>query len=268
MITLDAARTLDRSLASVAWADEIVVVDAGSRDETEAIARAHGARVLRRAWSGFGAQKQRAVEAARGPWILSLDADEVVSPALARSIRERTAEPAGFPAFRVPRHTRFLGRWLGSRGWWREWKVRLFRKGRAHFDGRPVHERLEVEGSVGTLEGPLLHDPWRDMEHRLEKHNRYTTLEARLLFDEGRRSGPLAPFREALRWFVKAYLKRGGFLYGWAGLVDAGIESSVGFQREAKLTELWSREGPRQGPHDPPSGVSPFGEGEAPHSRR
>ncbi len=239
LITLNVEDTLERTLESVAWVDEIVVVDGGSRDATPRIARDHGARLLSRDWPGYGAQKQRALEAARGRWILSVDADEVVTAPLAESIRRAVADPRGRAGFRMERHTRFLGAWLGARGWWRERKLRLFRADRARFEDLPVHEGVILDGPVARLHGPLLHFPWPTIERRLEKDDRYTSLEAEQLFRAGRRPGALGPFGPAARWFVKAYLKRGAFLHGTAGLVHAGLEAATAAQRHAKLVELW-----------------------------
>lgn len=258
IITLDAGETLGRTLESLAWADEIVVVDAGSADATPEIARRHGARVLVREWPGFGAQKQRALEAARGEWVVSVDADEVVTGELAASIADAVADPEGRAGFRMARHTRFLGTWLGSRGWWREWKLRLFRADRARFEDAPVHEGVLVDGPVGRLGGPLLHRPWRGVEHRLEKSNRYTTLEAELLYREGRRPGRLGPFAAGARWFVKAYLGRGALLHGVPGLVHAGLEAATAVERHAKLVELWKgRERGGDGPEGKEGGGGP-----------
>lgn len=251
VITLNAEDTLDRALESVAWVDEIVVVDAGSRDATPRIAREHGARLLSRDWPGYGVQKQRALEAAGGRWILSVDADEVVTAPLAAAIRDAVADPRGRAGFRMERHTRFLGAWLGSRGWWRERKLRLFRADRARFEDSPVHEGVIVDGPVGRLEGALLHDPWPSVEARLEKDNRYTSLEAEELFRAGRRPGALGPFGAAARWFVKAYLKRGAILHGTAGLIHAGLEAATAAQRHGKLVELWRESG-----NSPPRGGS------------
>lgn len=241
IITLEAEGTLERTLESLEWVDEIVVVDAGSTDATERIARAHGAHFHVRDWPGYGVQKQRAVEAASGEWIFSVDADEVVTPALAASARDAVSDPGDRVGFRMIRHTLFLGTWLGSRGWWRERKLRLFRRDRGRVEPARVHEGIRVDGPVGDVEGVLLHRPWRSVAHRLEKYNRYSTLEAQIDFEKGRRCGGLGPLLWAAGWFLKIYVKRGGFLHGRAGLLDAGMIAAYAFQRGAKLNELWRR---------------------------
>lgn len=244
LITKNAERTLERVLESLAWVDEIVLVDSGSHDATEEIARRHGARFLARDWPGYGPQKRRAAEASTGRWILSVDADEVVSPELAASIREALRDPGGNVAFRVHRCTEFLGAWLGSRGWWREWKLRLYRRDRGEFNDEQVHEGISVDGPVGSLDGPLYHYAWRNVTHRLEKENRYATLSAIRDYRRGRRSGALRPYLRAAGWFVKEYLFRCGFLHGRAGLLHAGLTGAYAFQRGVKLHELTRRGGP------------------------
>lgn len=247
LITKNAERTLDRVIESLSWVDEIVIVDSGSDDSTEEIARRHGARFLTREWPGYGPQKQRAAEASTGRWILSVDADEVVSPELASSIRRALHEPGDKVAFRVYRCTEFLGVWLGSRGWWREWKLRLYRRDRGAFNDEQVHEGISVDGPVGSLEGPLFHYAWRDVAHRLEKENAYATLSAIRDFRRGRRSGALRPYVRAVGWFVKEYLFRCAFLHGRAGLLHAGLTGAYAFQRGVKLHELTRRGGPGSG---------------------
>lgn len=238
LITQDEEENLPRALGSVSWADEVVVVDSGSTDRTEEIARAHGARFLHRDWEGFGVQKQRALDEATEPWVLSLDADEAVDPGLARSIRAAVADPGGNVGFEVRRVTRFAGAWLGHRGWRRETHLRLFRRGRGRFTPLPLHEGVEVDGPVGRLDGYLLHYSWADIEHQVEKMNRYTSLSARGRHARGKRAGALTPFLRGIAWFVKDYLFRGGFLHGRAGLVHAGLFGVYSFVRFAKLWEM------------------------------
>lgn len=247
LITRNAERTLDRTLASLGWVDEVVVVDSGSEDATEEIARRHGARFLTREWPGYGPQRQWAARASRGDWILCVDGDEEVSPALAASVRGALRDPKGYAGFKMFLYTEFLGRWLGSRGWWRCWKLRLFRKDRSELNDEQIHEGVTVDGSIGYLEGPLYHRPWRDLDHRLTKENLYSTLSAVRDYRRGRRSGPLRPFVRGLGWFVKEYLLRCGFLHGGPGLLHAGLSGAYAFQRAAKLHELTVRGGPVRG---------------------
>ena len=158
IIARDSARHIEACLASVSWADEIVVSDSGSRDGTLEICRAHGARVFSDDWLGFGPQKNRCVGRAVGPWVLSLDSDERVTPALRVEIEKLLTDGTDRDAFEVPRRNYFLGRWVRHGGWYPDYCPRLFRKERAQFSDRLVHEVLEVpSGRIGRLDGELEH---------------------------------------------------------------------------------------------------------------
>ena len=157
VITRDEEAVIERSLESVAWADEIVVMDSGSTDRTQDISRALGAKVhVTPDWPGFGPQKNRARELATGDWILSLDADEWLPSELQTEIRAAVAAPASHTAFYIPRSSSFCGRFMRHSGWWPDPVLRLFKRGSGHFSDDLVHERLLVEGSVGQLSHPLM----------------------------------------------------------------------------------------------------------------
>src|SRR3954464_1345832 len=177
IIALDAAAQIEPLLESVRFADEVLVVDSGSRDDTCAIARRHGARVEFREWSGFGRQKQHAVSIARNDWVLCLDVDERVSPALARSIAAAMAAPR-YRAYRMARRNRFLGRWLAHGEGYPDWSVRLFHRAHASWSNDEVHEAVLTTSEVGTLKGDLLHDSAEDVSTYMTKQNRYTSLQA------------------------------------------------------------------------------------------
>lgn len=170
--TLNEEDRLPRCLRSLEWAEEVVVVDSGSTDGTVAVARELGARVVEHPWEGYSRQKEFALTQCRCEWALWLDADEEVSPKLGRSFRALFA--AGPPApsgFVMARRTVYLGKPLRFGGWYPDWKVRLFRKDRARFDGRSVHESAVVDGTVERVEGDLLHYSYRDLSHHMEKIN-------------------------------------------------------------------------------------------------
>lgn len=227
LITLNEAANLERTLASVRWAREIVIVDSGSSDATLRIARAAGARVFVEAWRGFGAQKNSAISKATGDWILSLDADEEVSQELAREIQALLAEdgPGKFAAYRVPRLNHFLGTPLRHGGYWPDPKLRLFRHGAARFEERAVHESMEARGPVGDLKGHLIHRCYPTLAEYIEHMNRYSTAGAAMLVS-GRRA------RSSWSWlvwnaflnpaatFLYNYVVRLGFLDGRAGLLQ------------------------------------------------
>lgn len=239
LITFNEADRLERTLASVRWADEIVVLDCGSTDGTPDVARRYTDRVVVGDWHGFGPQKQRALELATGEWVLSLDADEEVEPALARSI-EATLNGAGDSVgFELEFRTYYLGRPIGARAWRRERHLRLFRRDRARFGPSTVHERVAVAGPVGRIQGGVIrHYTYRDLSHQLEKMNRYSTLAARQLAEEGRRSGPFKPFFLAGARFLHHYLLRGGVLDGRVGLIRSAFGAMDAFLKYAKLWEM------------------------------
>ncbi len=237
LITHNAAAQLDACLASLAFADEIVVVDSGSSDGTGDIVRRHGARLVDREWLGFGRQKQFAVEQARHDWVLCVDADERVSPELAASISQALAAPAA-PVYRMARRNRFLGRWLRHGEGYPDWSPRLFDRRAARWSDDPVHEKVLYAVTPGTLAGDLLHESGEDITRYLEKQNRYTSLAARQLFECGRSAGVAKMFLSPLVRFVKFYVFRLGFLDGLPGLVHTSIGCMNSFTKYAKLIEL------------------------------
>ena len=237
LITQNAAAQLPECLASVAFADEVVVVDSGSSDGTAEVATRYGARVVGKEWLGFGRQKQFAVEQAAHDWVLCLDADERVSPELAASVVRALEAPAA-PVYRMARCNRFLGRWLRHGEGYPDWSPRLFDRHHARWSDDEVHEKVLYAVSPGTLEGDLLHDSAEDLGRYLDKQNRYTTLAARELHQRGRRASLAELALSPLVRFVKFYLLRLGFLDGLPGLVHISIGCMNSFMKYAKLIEL------------------------------
>ena len=237
LITRNAAAVLEPCLESVAFADEIVVVDAASSDATLEIAARRGARVVQREWLGFGRQKQFAVEQARHDWVLCLDADERVSRELAASIEAVLAAPAT-PVYRMPRRNRFLGRWLAHGEGYPDWSPRLFNRLNARWSDDLVHEKVLYSVTPGTLRGDLLHDPGDDLSAYLERQNRYTTLAARQAYDLGRSAGVLHLLLSPVVRFFKFYVLRLGFLDGIPGLLHISIGCMNSYLKYAKLIEL------------------------------
>jgi glycosyltransferase involved in cell wall biosynthesis len=225
LITLNEATNLPRTLASVQGMGEIVIVDSGSADGTLGIARAAGARVFTEPWKGFAAQKNSAIDHAAGEWILSLDADEEVSPQLAREIQALLAGEPPFAAYRIPRLNHYLGQPLKHGGYWPDPKLRLFRRGAARFEDRPVHETMTASGPVGQLPGHLIHHCYPTLDEYLDHMNRYSTLGAEMLVASGRapRSLPAFLWNALLNpaaTFLYNYVCRLGFLDGRAGLAQ------------------------------------------------
>lgn len=239
VITLNEEAHLPACLASLDWVDEVVVVDAGSTDCTREIAKQAGARVFLNPWPGYGAQKNFAFTQARGDWILVVDADERISPALRDEIQEllHGGAPSAFDACAVPRRNYWLGRWLRWGGAYPDRQIRLIRRGRALYDDRVLHEHLVVEGSVGVLRGHLIHEALRGLNDRLPKLNRYTDLAA----------GDGLAKRSVVRWydllvrplaiFLKVYALKQGFRDGVIGFIYAGLNSFAEFAKYAKMWE-------------------------------
>jgi len=237
LITRNAAALVEPCLESVAFADEIVVVDSGSTDATPEIAQRRGARIVQKEWLGFGRQKQFAVEQARHDWVLCLDADERVSPELAASIRAALAAPVA-PVYRMPRRNRFLGRWLAHGEGYPDWSPRLFNRMNARWSDDLVHEKVLFAVTPGTLQGDLLHDSYDDLSAYLERQNRYTTLAARQAYERGRSAGVAHLLLSPVVRFIKFYLLRLGFLDGLPGLLHISIGCINSYVKYAKLIEL------------------------------
>jgi glycosyltransferase involved in cell wall biosynthesis len=242
LITHNAAAQLAECLASVAFADEVVVVDSGSNDGTGTLAASYGARVVQKEWLGFGRQKQFAVEQAAHDWVLCLDADERVSAELAASVVRALQSPAT-PVYRMARCNRFLGRWLRHGEGYPDWSPRLFDRRHARWSDDGVHEKVLYAVSPGTLEGDLLHESGEDIGRYLEKQNRYTALAAQELHRRGQRAGLAELAFSPLLRFFKFYLLRLGFLDGLPGLVHISIGCMNSFMKYAKLIELQRNQG-------------------------
>jgi len=237
LVVHNAAVQLPACLASVGFADEIVVVDSGSSDGTAACAERHGARVVQHEWMGFGRQKQFAVGQARNDWVLCLDADERLSPELERSIRAAVQAPVA-PVYRMRRRNRFLGRWLRHGEGYPDWSVRLFDRRTAGWSDEPVHEKVLYAVTPGSLDGDLLHESAEDLGNYLQKQNRYSSLAAQRLFEQGQSTGALQLVLSPLVRFLKFYILRLGFLDGVAGLIHISIGCVASFMKYAKLIEL------------------------------
>jgi glycosyltransferase involved in cell wall biosynthesis len=257
LIARDEEDRLPDALASVAFADErIVVVDAATTDRTEEIAREAGAHVLIRTFDGFGRQKNAAAALATNRWILSIDADEIVSPKLALEIRACLAaaatEASPPAAFRVPIRLEFLGRELHFGRDTVVRPVRLFDRTRARFSDDPIHERILTTGPVESLEESVLHRSYRDLAHYLEKLDRYTTLAAEAKWAAGKGDGGFLPARILWEFFDRAFLRL-GFLDGSAGLTFAALSSANTLLKYLKLREM--DRAIARGERTPPEGV-------------
>ena len=256
VITRDESANLARALESVRWADEIVLVDSESTDDTVEIAKRFTERVIVRPWPGYVDQKNFAAAQAKHDWILSLDADERVSPGLADEIRgllNGTPDAAGY---RIPRLAFYLDRWIRSTDWHPDYQLRLYDRRRGRWTGKYVHESVRADGPVGRLRNPLEHFPYRDLSHHVQTMDRYTTLAARQLFEEGRRASWIDILVLPRLTFFRNYILRAGFRDGMPGLVISAMNAYYVGLKFAKLSELCS-----------PSTSTPPGPGAADRTR-
>jgi len=237
IITHNAARQLAGCLESVAFCNEVLIVDSGSTDGTTALAKAHGARIIEQAWLGYGPQKHFAVQQAANDWVLCLDADERISPALRTSIEAALRTPQA-RIYEMARCNRFLGRWLRHGEGYPDWSMRLFDRRAARWSDDPVHEKVLTSEKPARLAGDLLHDSAETLEIYLDKQNRYTSLQAERLFAAGRQASGFLLLASPLARFLKFYLFRLGFLDGLPGLVHVCIGCMNSFNKQAKLLAL------------------------------
>lgn len=238
LITKNEAANIRACLESVAWADEIVVVDSGSTDETVTICRELGATVHEHDWPGFGVQKNRALGYATKDWVLSLDADERVTPELRADI-ERVLHAANTTdAYLVPRLSNYCGRFMRHSGWYPDLLPRLFKRGKARFSDDLVHERLVVEGETGELKGLLLHYAFDDLEEVLHKVNQYSSAGAQMMQQRGRQASLSGAVLRGIWSFVRTYVMRGGFLDGREGFMLAVSNAEGTYYRYLKLMLL------------------------------
>lgn len=247
VITKNEAARILGCLESVAFADEIIVLDSGSTDNTVALARAFGASVhVTEDWPGFGPQKNRALDLAHSDWVLSIDADERVTPELQASI-ERVMQADGPQAYQAARLSDFCGRFIRHSGWWPDHVVRLFKRGSARFTSAAVHEKVDATGPVGTLDGHFIHFPYDNLDALVTKVNRYSSDAAAMMYARGKRTSLAGAIGHSLWTFIRIYLIRRGFLDGKHGFVLAATAASGSFFRYAKLMFLAEKDKERSG---------------------
>ena len=239
IIAQDEEENIAAALESARFCDEVLLVDSGSRDRTRYIAAAAGARVLsNEPWPGFVAQRNFAMSAARHDWVLALDADERVTPALRAEIEELRVGSPEYPGYRIPRVAVYLGREIRATDWYPDPQLRLFDRRRGRWQGALVHESVVVDGSVGRLRGELVHQPYRDVSAHLRKIDAYTTLWARQSLEAGRRAGILELVGSPAWAFARNYLLRGGLRLGTAGFAISSLNAYYTFVKLLKLRVL------------------------------
>jgi len=238
VITKNESKHIRTCLESVKWADEIIVLDSGSTDDTVAICREYTDKVFGTDWPGFGMQKNRALQRATCDWILSIDADESVTETLHREIEEAIEQPGISVAYQIPRRSSYCGRFMNHGGWWPDYVVRLFRRGHASFSEDLVHERLIVQGAMGRLINPLLHDAFSNLEEVLETTNAYSSAGARLLWQRRKTSSLTGAVLHGIWSFFHTYIVRAGFLDGKKGFMLAVSNGEGTYYKYLKLMLL------------------------------
>ncbi len=243
IITFNEGKNIKACLESVAFADEIVVVDSGSEDRTLSIARKFTDKVYQESWQGFARQKNWAQNQARGPWILNIDADEQVTPELKDEILQVFQKGSSVDGFKIPRKNFFCGQWIRHGGWYPNYQLRLYRKDAGQFAQREVHEQVVVKGTIGTLKAPLEHYTYDSISDYLKRMDRYSELSAQQYLLEGKKvSWPGILFRTKYTFF-KMWLLQRGFLDGANGFILAILYSYYTFVKYAKLKEKNRRSG-------------------------
>ena len=235
IITLNEEKKIRHALESVKWADEIIVVDSGSTDKTVEICEEYTDKVFHNAWPGFVAQKNYATDMATHNWILSIDADERVTPELAREIKSVLSNPT-FDAYAVPRRVFYLGRWINHSGWYPDYKARLYNKKLCRWEGEKVHEELSVKGKTEYLSGDIHHLTFDNIAHHIKTMNSYTSLAA---MEEHGKSGPsiVHLLIRPPSAFVKSFFLKKGFKDGMPGFIIAVAAACHVFYKYAKLWE-------------------------------
>jgi glycosyltransferase involved in cell wall biosynthesis len=235
IITKNAGTMIRRCIDSVAWADETIVVDSGSTDDTAEICREMGVKFsVTSDFPGFGPQKNRALDLATGDWVVSIDADEWITPELRDEMRAAMAKPTA-AAYAVPRRSSFCGRYMKHSGWWPDHVIRLFRRDAARFSDDRAHERLLVEGTTRKLKQPLMHEAISNMDQMLGKMNLYSTASARMLHERGRQASLATAVFHGGWAFFRTYVLRLGFLDGREGFILAVANAEGSYYRYVKL---------------------------------
>ena len=239
IITYNEEKNIKRCIESVKGiADEIVVVDSLSTDKTCEIAKSLGAKVILQKFLGHIKQKQLAVDNCKNDWILSLDADEALSKELQNEIKELLKEPLNYDAYKMPRLSFHLGRWIKHGGWYPDKKIRLFNRKKAYWGGYNPHDKVIVNGSVGELKGDILHYVFKDLRHNVDTNNSYSSIMAEDLYKKGKKFSIIKLLLKPIGKFLEVYIYKRGFLDGMPGFIIAVGASYSMFLKFAKLWEL------------------------------
>lgn len=235
IICLNEQANIERCLNSVQWADEILVYDSGSTDQTLQIAQRLGANVVSGPWLGFGPTKSKAATLAKHNWILSLDADEVVSPALVTSLQYMALKED--VAYKIPRLSCYLNHWVRFGGWYPDYQIRLFHRSYSQWNQNLIHEKVEAT-AYEKLKDPLLHYVFKNIAHHVQTNNKYSSLLAEKMFQDGKRFSWFHFLTKPMVKFIECYFLKLGFLDGWVGLLIAKSAAYSVFLKWSKLKEL------------------------------
>ena len=239
IISFNEERNIKRCLESSKWADEIIVVDSMSQDRTVEIAKEYTDNVYQRAWSTYTDQKNFALSKATGDWIFSIDADEEISQGLQAEIRREIEKGNAKDGYTIPRLSYYQGRWIKHSGFYPDRQLRLFRRNRGSWVGKRVHERVHVNGEAGPLRSNLLHYPYKGtISGQLQTVDKFSTLLAQNIFEEGKRYNLLVLLLRPPLKFIEVYFLRLGLLDGLAGFVIALTSAYALFVRYVKLREI------------------------------
>jgi len=222
-------------LQSLYWVDEIIVLDSGSRDETINICKMFTPHIFITDWPGFGAQKNRAIRKASCEWILSIDADEIITTELRREIIKAIKHPGAINGYEIPRLSSYCGQQIRHSGWWPDYVPRLFRAGKGQFSDSTIHEKLEITGPYGKLNNPLIHNSFRNLEQVLDKINNYSSIGAEHLYNKGKRVTIATAIMKGLWTFFRTYILKAGFLDGSKGAMLAISNAEGTYYKYLKL---------------------------------
>ncbi|MCH8929054.1 MAG: glycosyltransferase family 2 protein [Candidatus Marinimicrobia bacterium] len=238
MICYNAERTIRKTLNSLDWSDEIIVVDSFSSDGTPDICKEFDVTFLQKEWQGFGKQRKWSVEQANNDWIFFIDADEEVSGELKSELLNIKNEGTESDVYAVPRKVYYMNRWITHSGWYPDYKERLFNKHKASWNESELHEKLIYKGAAKKLKGDLYHYTYQNVEDQLERINRYSTIAAEELYSKGIKPNLIKSIFGSIWRFKKLYFLKLGFLDGLAGLTIASMESYYVMLRYFKHAEM------------------------------
>lgn len=238
IISKNSAKYLKKCLKSVNWADEIVLVDNDSTDQTIEIAKDFGVKVFEHDWLGWAKQKNLAISLTKNNWVLSLDTDEVLDEELIQSIE--SVDGGTFDGYELNRKNLYAGKWVKHCGWYPDWQLRLFKKGKMQYEDKEVHEHVEPVGKIGELKGNIIHYTYASNREYFAKLERYTMLDAQYLFKQKKMWTLIYQILKPIKEFLEKYFKQCGFLDGLLGFKISIFSAYYRWQVAKKLKELYA----------------------------